>query len=414
VRAMVVKMSLKNLKVGMYITNPGLSLKFNPGMLLTDIEIKNERQLERILSTKYTDAFIDTEKGIFFKTNPQKKLKVERLFHAFGEYQYYDGTNSPDLDNILASLGKATNQYHAFLKYCQQFLAKIQENNKIDISASHEFINTIIDNEEATNSATLFLLNMRGHDEYTYTHCINVALYATIFGKYLELSRDNLFLLGISGLYHDIGKIKISEKILKKPTTLTDAEFKEIKKHPVYSCDILDQNGQISDGVTRAILEHHERYDGNGYPNELKAEEISHAAALLSIIDSYDALCSDRYYKSAVHSHKAISVLFNSKKSSYFPTLVEKFVKLIGIYPVGSIIVLNNGKKGIVISQGKKSLLLPRIRIILDEKNRHCQPFDISLDEYTEANEPMRIVDCLSNRQCRIHLASYIKDHDIN
>jgi HD-GYP domain-containing protein (c-di-GMP phosphodiesterase class II) len=411
---MVVKISLKSLKVGMYITNPGLSLQFNPGMLLTDIEIKTEQQLERILSTKYTDAFIDTEKGLFFRANPQKKFQVERLFHAFGEYQYYDATNSSSLDNILKSLGKATNQYNAFLKYCQQFLAKIHENKKIDVSASHEFINTIIENDDATNNATLFLLNMRGHDEYTYTHCINVALYATIFGKYLDLSRDNLFLLGISGLYHDIGKIKISEKILKKPTTLTDAEFKEIKKHPAYSCEILDKSGQISDGIARAILEHHERNDGHGYPNKLRAEEISHAAALLSIIDSYDALCSDRYYKSAVHSHKAVSVLFNSKNSSYSPTLVEKFVKLIGIYPVGSIVVLNNGKKGIVISQGKSSLLRPSIRIILDENNRHCRPYDISLDEYTEANKPMRIVDCLSNRQCRIHLASHIKDCGIN
>lgn len=411
---MIVKINLKSLKTGMFITNPGLSANSNPGILLTDIEIKNAHQLERILSTKLTDAFIDTEKGPFFKANPQKKLEVERLFHAFGEYQYYDGTNSQHLDNILKSLVKSANQYSEFLRYCKQFLARIQESTKVDISASNEFINTIIDNEEATNNATLFLLNMRGHDEYTYTHCINVALYATIFGKHLDLSRDNLLLLGLSGLYHDIGKIKISEKILKKPTKLTDVEFNEIKKHPIYSCEILAESEQISYGITRAILEHHERHDGNGYPNGLKNSEISHPAALLSIIDSYDALCSDRYYKSAVHSHKAVSVLFNSKNSSYSPTLVERFVKFIGIYPVGSIVVLSNGKKGIVTSQGETSLLRPYVRIILDEDNRHCQPYDVSLDESVEASGSLRIVDCLSNRQCRIHLASYIKDQDIN
>jgi putative nucleotidyltransferase with HDIG domain len=411
---MIVKISLKSLKVGMFITNPGLSANSNPGILLTDIEIKNDRQLERILSSKFADAFIDTEQGPFFKANPQKKLEVERLFHAFGEYQYYDGTNSQHLDNILKSLAQSTNQYREFLKYCKKFLARIQKNIKIDISASNEFINTIIDNEETTNNATLFLLNLRGHDEYTYTHCINVALYATIFGKHLDLSRDNLLLLGLSGLYHDIGKIKISEKILKKPTKLTDAEFREIKKHPVYSCEILAESEQISNGVTRAILEHHERHDGHGYPNGLKNGEISHPAALLSIIDSYDALCSDRCYKSAVHSHKAVSVLFTSKYSSYSPTLVEKFVKFIGIYPVGSIVVLSNGKKGIVTSQGEKSLLRPSVRIILDEDNRYCQPYDVSLDEETDVSEPIRIVDCLSNRQCRIHLASYIKDQGIN
>ncbi|MYL84069.1 HD domain-containing protein [Desulfovibrio aerotolerans] len=407
---MIVKVSLKSLKTGMYITNPGLSIKSNPEILLTDLEIKNDNQLKKITCAKFSDIFIDTEKGSFFKANPQKKFEVERLFQTFGDYKYYDGTKSSHFDNIISSVTKSNSDYSAFIEYCKKFLTEIKENEKIDISASKEFINTIIDNDDETNGATLFLMNLRNHDEYTYTHCINVSLYATIFGKHLSLGRENLMLLGLAGLYHDIGKIKISEKILKKPGKLTESEFKEIKNHPIYSCELLAASGITSNEINRTVLEHHERYGGLGYPNGLSSTEISHSAALLSIVDSYDALRSDRYYKSAVHSHKAVSVIFNSKKSSYSPSLVDKFVKFIGIYPIGSIVVLSNDKKGIVISQGNKSLLQPIVRIILDENNRHCQPYDISLDDYIESTGPLRIVDCLNNKQCRIHLTSYIKN----
>ena len=367
---MIIKVSVKSLKVGMVTTNPGLSKNSNPTIFLSDLEVKTDAQLQKIITSSYDDVFIDTEKGSYFSVNPTKKNEIERL--------------------------------------CKKFTTTIKEENKLDISASQDFVNHIINNNATINNAMLFLMNLRDFDEYTYTHSINVSLYSTMFGKFLSLSDDNLLQLGLAGLFHDIGKIRISEKIINKHGKLTQAEFEEIKKHPNYSHEIMSRQENISDEILRSVSEHHEQYSGKGYPNGKQGQEISPQALLLSIVDSFDALKSDRCYRSSVHPHRAVSVIFNSKGTTYSPPLVDKFIKFIGIYPIGSIVVLQNKMKGIVISQNNENLLRPIVRVILDENNKYCTPEDIDLLNQKNSNDQCRIVDSLSNKECRIHIKSYM------
>ncbi|WP_243361673.1 HD-GYP domain-containing protein [Fundidesulfovibrio terrae] len=406
---MIVKISVSNLKPGMYVTNPGLSQEGNPNIYLAERLLAGVDDIREIAEANHADAFVDTEKGTFFTGNPRYKKELENPFAAVTTDSPSEVDGTVNFDAVVLALEEAERQYKGFLNYSREFMSGLKVAKEIDMKECEGFIDDVIKQAEEVGGALQFLSKLKQFDDYSYTHNLNVSMLSVLFGRHLGFGRDNLMILGLSGLFHDIGKLLIPARILKKPGKLTQAEAMVMMKHPVYSRDILLKQRDIPADVVRAAYEHHEYHAGGGYPEGIAGDRIGKASSLISIVDTYDAVTSDRCYRPAVHSYKAVSLIFSLKGKSFSPALTDHFIRFVGVYPVGAIVVLDNGRKAIVIEQNQENLLFPKVRVILDEKNRYCTPRDIDLLKERGGRRAAHVVDCLSNQECRIHVDAYLK-----
>lgn len=223
-----------------------------------------------------------------------------------------------------------------------------------------DIVSSIITNKDVE----LSMRNLWGHHEYTYLHCVNVAILAVSVGIKMNLPEDDLIYLGTAGMLHDIGKNKIPSSLLDKKGKLSDEEFGILKKHPEFGYDMLTSAQELN-SVTRAgVLQHHERYDGSGYPRGLKGNEITLYARILAVADTYDAMTSDRAYRDAYAPSEAVEYLMGNGDQLYDNLVIDAFVKCVTIYPLGSCVELNNGVRAVVVMNYQDCVLRPLLRTI--------------------------------------------------
>lgn len=213
--------------------------------------------------------------------------------------------------------------------------------------------------------------NMRCYDEYTFIHSVNVTTMAITIGLALRYGKEQLKELGLGALLHDIGKIKIPKEIVAKPSTLTSLERREIEKHPQYAFELLSKLADLPPLAVQAVYQHHEKFDGTGYPQRLKGEQIHEYARIIAIADVYDALVSDRCYRPRFQSYEASEIISASSAFNFDLRLVKVFLENIVIYPVGSIVELNTNQRGVVTKINKLMPTRPVVCLFYDEKGRH-------------------------------------------
>lgn len=233
-----------------------------------------------------------------------------------------------------------------------------------------------------TDPDTMLLLSkLRERDCYTTEHSMNVCVLSIAFGRALEFNPLELNNVGICGLLHDVGKMKIPSEVLNKAGPLTDKEWKMIQAHPVHGRNILLKASAIYHGAVDAAYSHHERIDGTGYPRQIDGSGISHYAKIVAICDAYDAMTAQRCYKKAITSTKALKVLYGNRGTQFDANLVDRFMTMIGLYPPGSMVELKNGSVGIVISRNLKYQHLPKVMLLRDEDKKTCIEKVINLTE---------------------------------
>ncbi|QKS70819.1 HD-GYP domain-containing protein [Paenalkalicoccus suaedae] len=239
----------------------------------------------------------------------------------------------------------------------------------------------------------LELHNIRGHDEYTYRHSLNVGLFAATIGRILKVSDEEVLELAKCGLMHDIGKLHIDSTILTKDSGLTDAEFAEIKKHPLYGKAILEKMNGVTQEHMDATLYHHERLDGSGYPYQLVGDDIPLSAQIIAIADMYDAISSDRAYRGKFSPFDTLQILkddtFNGKLQA---SISLPFINHILNGYRGNSVLLNNGKTGTVIRFDLDHIDSPLVKI--DQKvvdlRKHS---DLSVVQIYHANDVQLILE---------------------
>lgn len=272
---------------------------------------------------------------------------------------------------FLETLQRARETYGRTHEYINQVLEDVRLGRAIDPAGAKEVVNSLIDSIITNESALVWLTMLKHRDEYTSQHSINVCIMSLLFGRALGLAEYELHELGHGALLHDIGKMKVPLEILNKTTQLTDDELVELKRHASYGYEMLRDSPQISAQALDVIRSHHERVDGSGYPRGLKGDEIGRFAMIVSIVDVYDAITSDRVYHMGISPHEALNLMYGWTPNSFVREMIEAFIKCLGIYPIGSIVELETGEVGVVMTINLAQRMRPIITLVLDAEKRH-------------------------------------------
>lgn len=252
----------------------------------------------------------------------------------------------------------------------------------IDIDKVKDIINTVILELLSTDNLIVQLVEIRSVNEYTLQHCVKVAVLSLIVGLELNYSKEDLIDLGTGAILHDVGKALIPREIINKPSRLTETEFETIKEHTNLGYLTTKRQKGLSDRVREIILHHHERFDGRGYPDGLKGEEIPEYVRIVSIADVFDALTSDRVYRKRIDSNLAIEYLISMGGTQFDYSLVKVFMKNIALYPIGKGVKLSNGQQGFVLNNTKNFPSRPLVNVVLDsEGNILDRPYRLDLME---------------------------------
>ena len=321
------------------------------------ISLKNAQKGMKLAKPIFSvEGYVLLGKGIFLKQayiNRLESLNVSEI--------YIQDDISEDIEiNDIIDEG-TRNQAKVLVK---RVMDDYKANRRFSADSSVIMVNRIIDELLSNKNVVVNLGDIKTIDDYTFSHSVNVCVLSLIVGMKLGLDQLKLRDLGVGALLHDIGKVLIPEEILKKPFELTPEEFKLIKEHTVLGYDIIKSDPNVRATSAYIVLSHHERFDGSGYPRQIKGENIHMFARIVAIADVYDALSSDRVYRNKFKTYEVIEYLNTVAVNGFDRDILEQFVKSIPIYAIGTSVLLNTGEKGIVVDTNKDFPTRPIVRVI--------------------------------------------------
>jgi HD-GYP domain-containing protein (c-di-GMP phosphodiesterase class II) len=196
---------------------------------------------------------------------------------------------------------------------------------------------------------------------------INVTILSAVMGTVLKFTSHRLIQLATGALLHDIGMVKVPKSILKKREKLTADEMNQIRTHPIYSYRVVAKEMKYPEEIAVIVLQHHERWDGQGYPRKLRGEDINLAARVVAVADSYIAMINNRPHRNSMIGYSAMKSVLNDNGSHFDPKILKVFLESMGIYPIGSIVQLSNSAIGRVVEIHAEAPLRPAVELIIDE-----------------------------------------------
>ena len=247
-----------------------------------------------------------------------------------------------------------------------------------DVNKLQEVANGLVHNIVYENFVRISIGDIKSYDDYTYHHSLSVAVLSIAIGQELGLPVAQLNKLGICALLHDLGKTGIPKNIIEKPAKLTFKEYAEVKQHALLGGMYLRERELVDEEIYKGVITHHERYDGKGYPHGLKGKKIPLFGRIISIADVYDALTSNRPYRTPMQPTEAFEYIMGNSGIHFDPDIVNVFMRKIEPYPIGSCVVLSNGEIGVVIETFDELPLRPVVKIIKTNKVYNLQE-DLSL-----------------------------------
>ncbi|KRE46280.1 HD-GYP domain-containing protein [Paenibacillus sp. Soil522] len=246
-----------------------------------------------------------------------------------------------------------------------------------------QMMNMIIDDLSNHKDAMIMLMDMSSVDYYLYQHSLNVCVYTTLLGMSNGYSRAELTTLGMGALLHDIGKTQIAIDVLRKPGSLTKEEYEAMKQHARIGYELLKDEPNLPLLVAHCAFQHHERIDGSGYPRGIKGNEIHDYAKWIGLVDSYDAMTTNRVYSAPILPHHAIERLYAGTGTLYEQKMLQLFRDKVAIYPIGISVKLHTGESGIVADLNHSYPHRPIIRVLNNEAGEELKsPYEIDLSKH--------------------------------
>jgi len=291
--------------------------------------------------------------------------------------------NYKDETSFDDELKDARGCHGALSNIAESIMVDITNNKKLDFPSLKKAVAPMVDSVIRNPDAFAWLTRMKSKDNYTYNHSVSTSVWAVAFGRHLGLPKKDLQSLAIGGLLLDVGKMRLPEKLINNTRRFNQYEFKLVKQHVGLSVEIVSSISGLNKDIVEMINTHHERHKGGGYPYGISGDAIPVFGKIAGIVDCYDAIISERPYVPAMSPHDAVKKLYEWRDFDFQAELVEQFIQVVGIYPVGTVVELTDGRVGVVVVQHRVWRLRPQIMLLLDEDKNVYDEFEV-INLYTE------------------------------
>ena len=303
----------------------------------------------------------------------------------------------------------AVSAYKRTKEQLDSVLSSLRMGHDLDEHKVQSLVKECVESVIRNSSALTWLTQIKQKDDYTAEHSLRVAIMAIAFGRDLELLEGELETLGICGLLHDVGKVKVPLSVLNKQQRLTQQEFLLMRSHPEEGRKLLMSKSQALSKAVDVAYTHHERIDGKGYPRGITSEKIPYFAKIVAIVDAFDAITSDRCYRNGRSSLEGLRIIYDDRGKHFDRELSEKFVRFVGVYPPGHIAELNTGHAGIILSCSGDSKLRPKLLIVRDKHKKPCpeKVFDLGFQDRLPDGTPVHVREVHADGTFGIDLKFY-------
>jgi len=387
------KVDVNQIELGMYMSHPDrpwleTSFMFQ-GFVLDSDDLINQVRKE------CDSIYVDREKSREVKSTSLRTHRVTKRY--------------PIKRPVEQEIQNANKHHGDALQEVRNILKQVRHSDGINVTNIRKSVKSCVVSIMDNPNAMLWLGKLRNRDDYTAEHSLNVGILAIALGRHMGLDAEQLETLGLCGMLHDVGKLQIDPDILNKPGRLTDEEFDIVKTHCGLGREILEQDQRIPKEAAIAAYSHHERFDGKGYPAGIEAGSLNLFTRMISIVDAYDAITTNRCYDQSRPATEAIKILFSGRNIQFDGGLVEQFIECLGIYPTGSLVELHSGETAMVVDSNKTSRLHPKVAVILDENKKNQLPVIVDTLAYEGQSGNRTIKRILDENDFSIDLDAVFK-----
>lgn len=376
---MIKKINVQQLRPGIFVHDfncdwSGENIFINQSMINT------EKSIEIIRSWGIKEVYIDTGRGLDVKSAKTASEVQQNTDSNLNKLAWErEKTPFPSVP-LKEEVRMARKIKKEAVDIMQQTMASVQEGKQVDVNMAFRLVQNMGSSISRNQDALIMLTRIRKKDEYTLMHSISVCSLVLAFCNSSRLPYDMTIKMAMGALLHDVGKLLVPVTILNKPAKLNQEEFAVMKKHPVYSEEILKKTKGLSAEVFDIALHHHERYDGTGYPHSQKGDGIDFGSRVTSICDVYDAITSVRCYRESIDRVAGLRKLYEWSDYHFDKELTFEFIHCIGVYPVGTYVKMENELSG-VVTGSTENVLQPVVRLFYNNKNKtpiKIQEIDLS------------------------------------
>lgn len=403
---MIKKIPVEQLQPGMHIHDLNCSWMEHT-FLRGSFKVKGEKEVRKILAHGIREVYIDTGKGLDTVDGRSETEVCADLDQEMIEVAIQ--AKPAKAVSLREEFARARNIHATANEIVRNVLQDVRLGKQLELEQIEPVVERITGSIFRNKDALINLGRIKQKDDYTFQHSVSMCTLLISFCRALDMEHETIRLVGVGGLLHDIGKMRVPSEILNKPGKLNEQEFAVMKSHVVHSREILMKTPGIAQASIDVAAQHHERHDGSGYPRGLKGADMSLYGQMAAIVDVYDALTSDRCYHQGMQPTEALRKLLEWSKFHFNPGLIHAFIRSIGIYPVGTLVQLESGMLAVVVEQREKSLLQPLVRAIFNTRKGHyITPQEIDLSKPLGRGGGDRITRHESPEKWRIEMTKFL------
>lgn len=366
--------SVANKAMGAALDAQNIAQPYNKTLIESEIA-KSEQHAGSIVN-----QFSGFIAGLFSREKLKEssaKISQESAQHDLSNQELINYESEPSVEEEIATIYPVFEQAEVVTR---SLFDAVANDHHMDISKVSDVLDNMVDSIGRTPDALLWLAKLKKVDGHSYNLALNVSVTLMAFANFLALPKEQVKLAGFAGLLQDVGKAKLSPDVLLKKGKLTAEEYEHAQTHVDESLAILEKTPNIPPKVMQLVSEHHERFNGSGYPSKLKGDQLSLLSQSTGLIDTYCAMTNDRSYADAAHHQQALDQIHALSGELFSNEIINQLIQFMGIYPVSSLVELNTGEVAVVVQQNQVRRLMPRVMLLLNQqKERYSSPIVLDL-----------------------------------